>query len=83
MKKRVVITGLGIISPIGIGKNEFWNSLLNGKSGISHITRFDTEGYGTSIAGEVRVLRLRTMDKKEARKMDRFTHLLLLHLSLQ
>ncbi|SCG83481.1 3-oxoacyl [Proteiniborus sp. DW1] len=74
MKKRVVITGLGIISPIGIGKNEFWNSLLNGKSGISHITRFDTEGYGTSIAGEVKGFEAENyMDKKEARKMDRFT----------
>lgn len=74
MKKRVVITGLGIISPIGIGKNEFWNSLLNGKSGISHITRFDTEGYGTSIAGEVKSFEAENyMDKKEARKMDRFT----------
>lgn len=74
MKKRVVITGLGIISPIGIGKSEFWDSLLNGKSGISQISRFDTEGYSTSIAGEVKNFEPeKYIDKKEAKKMDRFT----------
>ncbi|WP_352419571.1 beta-ketoacyl-ACP synthase II [Proteiniborus sp.] len=74
MKKRVVITGLGIISPIGIGKIEFWNSLLEGKSGISHITRFDTEGYSTTIAGEVKNFNAEDyIDKKEAKKMDKFT----------
>lgn len=74
MKKRVVITGLGIISPIGIGKSEFWDSLLNGKSGISKISRFDTEGYSTSIAGEVKDFEPeKYIDKKEAKKMDRFT----------
>ncbi len=74
MKKRVVITGLGIISPIGIGKDEFWSSLFNGKSGISHITRFDTEGYGTTIGGEVKDFEPENyIDKKEAKKMDRFT----------
>lgn len=74
MKKRVVITGLGMISPIGIGKTEFWNSLLEGKSGISHITRFDTEGYSTTIAGEVKdFVPEDYIDKKEAKKMDRFT----------
>ncbi len=74
MKRRVVITGLGIISPIGIGKTEFWNSLLEGKSGITHITRFDTEGYSTTIAGEVKdFVPEDYIDKKEAKKMDRFT----------
>ncbi len=74
MKRRVVITGLGIISPIGIGKTDFWNSLLEGKSGITHIIRFDTEGYSTTIAGEVKdFVPEDYIDKKEAKKMDRFT----------
>lgn len=74
MKKRVVITGLGIISPIGIRKEQFLDSLFHGKSGISHITRFDTSGYGTTIAGEVKDFEPENyIDKKEAKKMDRFT----------
>lgn len=74
MKKRVVITGLGIISPIGIGKEQFLHSLFHGKSGISHITRFDTSGYGTTIAGEAKDFEPENyIDKKEAKKMDRFT----------
>lgn len=74
MKKRVVVTGLGIISPIGIGKTEFWHSLLEGISGISHITRFDTEGYSTKIAGEVKNFAPEDyIDKKETKKMDKFT----------
>ena len=54
MKNRVVITGIGAITPIGIGKENFWNALLAGKSGINQITRFDATGYTTQIAGEVR-----------------------------
>ncbi|MFA5524774.1 MAG: beta-ketoacyl-ACP synthase II [Tissierellales bacterium] len=74
MKKRVVITGLGIISPIGIGNTEFWDSLLCGKSGISQISRFDTEGFSTTIAGEVKNFEAeKYIDKKESKKMDRFT----------
>lgn len=74
MKKRVVITGLGIISPIGIGKSEFWESLIKGKSGIANITRFDTEGFSTTIAAEVKnFIPEEYIDKKEAKKMDKFT----------
>jgi 3-oxoacyl-[acyl-carrier-protein] synthase II len=49
MKKRAVITGIGCVTPIGIGKERFWNSLINGMSGIDYITRFDTGGFGVKI----------------------------------
>lgn len=54
MEKRVVITGLGAITPVGIGKENFYNALLEGKSGIGPITRFDASDYATRIAGEVK-----------------------------
>ena len=54
MKKRVVITGVGAVSPIGIGKDEFWTNLVNGKSGVAKITRFDPTEYSTQIVGEVK-----------------------------
>ncbi|WP_425448961.1 beta-ketoacyl-ACP synthase II [Dethiothermospora halolimnae] len=74
MKKRVVITGLGVISPVGTGKDEFWNSIKDGKSGIDTITRFDIEDYPTKIAGEVKDFNAKDyIDKKEAKRMDRFT----------
>jgi len=53
-KNRVVITGIGVITPIGTGIDAFWDSLINGKSGISEITRFNTERYPTRIAGEIK-----------------------------
>ena len=71
---RVIITGMGIISPLGTGKDEYWKSLIQGKSGISRITRFDVTDYPTKIAGEVNDFDPNDyMDKKEARRMDRFT----------
>lgn len=74
MKKRVVVTGLGAVTPIGIGKEEFWQSLLAGKSGIGKITRFDASEYTTQIAGEVKGFEpAQFIDKKEAKRMDRFT----------
>lgn len=74
MKRRVVITGLGAITPIGIGKDEFWQSLIAGKSGIGPITRFDAAEYTTQIAGEVEGFGPeKYIDKKEAKRMDRFT----------
>jgi len=54
MKNRVVITGLGPVSPVGIGKNNFWQSLIQGKCGIDRISYFDTEKYPTKIAAEVK-----------------------------
>jgi len=74
MKRRVVITGLGVISPIGIGNEEFWHSLINGISGIGPVTRFDVNDFATKIAGEVKNFQPENyLDKKEARRMDRFT----------
>jgi len=71
---RVVVTGLGAITPIGIGKDQFWNSLLQGKSGIGYISRFDTEAYASKIAGEVKDFCPEDyMDKKDAKRMDLFT----------
>lgn len=74
MKKRVVITGLGAITPVGIGTDAFWKSLLEGKSGIARITRFDPTDYATQIAGEVKAFDpVQYIDKKEAKRMDRST----------
>ena len=72
--KRVVITGLGAITPIGIGKDNFWNSLLEGKSGIGYITRFDTENHDVKIGAEVKDFDPQDfLDKKEAKRMDRMS----------
>ena len=74
MKKRVVITGLGAITPVGNTAADFWQALLAGKSGIGPITRFDAAEYDTKIAGEVKGFEPTAfIDKKEARRMDRFT----------
>ena len=78
MEKRVVITGLGVISPVGIGKDAFWNALLNGENGIGPITQFDTTDFKCKLAGEVKDFDPETVvDKKEVRKMARFTLLAL------
>lgn len=72
--KRVVITGLGAITPIGIGKENFWNALIEGKSGIGYITRFDTTKFDTKIGAEIKDFDPTDyINKKEAKRMDRFT----------
>ncbi len=72
--KRVVITGLGAITPIGNNVELFWENLLKGKSGAAPITRFDTTNYKTKFACEVKDFDSQQyFDKKEARKMDLFT----------
>jgi 3-oxoacyl-[acyl-carrier-protein] synthase II len=69
--RRVVVTGLGALSPVGNTADEFWSSLLQGRSGVGPITKFDTEGYPTRIAGEVRNFDpLNFVDKKDARRLD-------------
>jgi len=74
LRKRVVITGLGIISPVGTGLEQFWSSITGGISGIRQVTRFDTTGFNTKIAGEAADFDYtKYLDKKEARRMDRFT----------
>lgn len=73
-RKKVVVTGLGAVTPIGNGKDAFWNNLLAGKSGISDITLFDASGLPTRIAGEVRDFDPTDhLDKSEARRYDRFS----------
>lgn len=72
-KKRVVITGLGIVSPIGIGKDEFWNNCLAGKSGVRKITSFDVSEYNCQIAALVENFDPeKYMDKVTIRRSDRF-----------
>lgn len=71
--ERVVITGMGILSPLGNDVDTFWNGLKEGRSGISRIDRFDASGFGTQIAGQVRDFDAEgLLGRKEARKMDRF-----------
>jgi 3-oxoacyl-[acyl-carrier-protein] synthase II len=74
--KRVVITGIGVIAPNGIGTESFWNSLVHGRSGIKGITHFDASSFPSQIAGEVRDFNpLDFMSPKSARRMDRFAQL--------
>ena len=72
-RRRVVVTGLGLVSPVGIGVEPSWQSLVAGRSGIGPITLFDASTYPTRIAGEVKNFEPGDfMDKKEARRNDRF-----------
>jgi 3-oxoacyl-[acyl-carrier-protein] synthase II len=73
LAKRVVITGLGVISPIGNDIQTFWKHAIEGKSGVGPVTTFDTSEYSTRIAAEVKDYDpLDHFDRKEARRMDRF-----------
>ena len=73
MSKRVVITGVGVISPVGIGKEAFWDAMMAGKNGIGRITRFDPTDYKAQVAGEVKDFEPADyMDKKEAKRIDRY-----------
>ena len=75
MRRRVVVTGMGIISPLGIGIEENWSAITNGRSGIGPITRFDTESFPVRFAGEVAGFDAENyMGHKEVKKMDRFIH---------
>lgn len=66
---RVVITGVGLVTPVGIGVDETWAAICAGKSGIGPITRFDTKEYKTKIAGEVKGFdSLDFMEKKDAKR---------------
>jgi 3-oxoacyl-[acyl-carrier-protein] synthase II len=69
--RRVVLTGLGALTPVGVTTEEFWSALKQGKSGIGPITRFDATGFPTRIAGEVRNFdEGKYIDKKEVRRLD-------------
>ena len=75
MERRVVITGLGVVSPVGNGKEEFWNNLLAGKPGVGPITQFDATDFPVRIAGEVKDFDPVALagDRKTVRHMDRYT----------
>src|SRR6478736_9628052 len=71
--RRVVMTGVGLVSPLGIGTQANWDALLAGKSGIGPITRFDASQHSARIAGEVKGFDpLQFIDKKDVKKMDVF-----------
>src|SRR5699024_8983377 len=73
-EQRVVITGMGALSPIGNNAKTTWENALNGVSGIDEITRLDTSAYKVHLAGELKDFDIEDhIDKKEARRMDRFT----------
>jgi len=70
---RVVVTGLGVITPVGNTVAEMWASLQAGRSGIGPVTEFDATNYATRVAGEIKAWDPTTvMDKKDARRTDRF-----------
>ena len=72
-KRRVVVTGVGTVTPVGNDHREFWGSLIDGRSGIGQITQFDASGFDVRIAGEVKDFDASPyLDAKEIRKTDRF-----------
>ena len=74
-KRRVVITGLGIISPIGNTVPDAWTNVVAGKSGVTRITRFDASAFASQIAGEVKDFDVTNyLSVKDARRMDIFIH---------
>ena len=76
MKERVVVTGVGVVSPVGLTSNSTWKSLISGTSGIDRITSFDSNGLASTIAGEVNGFDATDhVGRKEARRMDRFVQL--------
>ncbi len=72
-KRRVVITGIGILSPVGIGVRENWDAVVSGRSGIGPVTQFDATGFPSTIAGEVKGFDPKAfLSEKDTRRMDRF-----------
>jgi len=72
MNRRVVVTGIGLVSPVGIGNHNVFDALLEGRNGIRRITQFDASDYPSQMAGEVDFPVEEYLDRKEARKMHRF-----------
>ena len=86
MKRRVVVTGIGVVSPVGSGLDAFWNALCAGQSGAGPITQFNPEGFATTFACEVKDFNPSpVIDPKDARRMERFTQfgLVAAHQALQ
>ena len=74
MKRRVVVTGMGAVTPIGYTVEEFWNSIKEGKVGIGNITKFDTTDYKVKIAAEVKdFVAKERMDAKASKRMEPFS----------
>ncbi|TRZ47124.1 beta-ketoacyl-[acyl-carrier-protein] synthase family protein, partial [bacterium] len=76
MKRRVAVTGLGVVTSIGIGKEEFWKNLIQGKSGISKVESFDVSGYSRSFGGEIKNFQpLKFITERETKRMGRASQL--------
>ena len=76
MERRVVVTGMGAVTPIGNNVEEFWKGIKEGKCGIDNITSFDTTNFKVKLAGEVKNLNIEDyMDKRSARRLDRYSQL--------
>ena len=74
-KRRVVVTGIGAVTPVGNTLEETWENVNSGKSGVGPLTRVDASKFPVSVAAEVKDFNIEQyIDRKEARKMDRFTH---------
>ena len=74
MKKRVVVTGMGVITSLGMNVQDFWVAIKQGKSGINTIKKFDTENFSTKVAAEINNFEPNNfMDRKESKRMDRYT----------
>ncbi|HLD29983.1 MAG TPA: beta-ketoacyl synthase N-terminal-like domain-containing protein, partial [bacterium] len=73
MKRRVVVTGIGVLTPIGIGEEAFWEGLKTGKSGGAAISNFDTSQFSTKFACQIGDFHPEAfLDPKQARRLDRF-----------
>ena len=74
-RRRVVVTGMGIVSPVGVGLSAAWDSIRNARSGVGPITRFDSAAFPTRIAAEVKDFDVgKYLSAKEARRYDTFVH---------
>ena len=72
-KRRIVVTGLGLVTPVGIGVKESWKNIVDGVSGIAKISKFDATNFSSQIAGEVKDFDpINYLNPKEARRMDTF-----------